>query len=113
MEAAAQTGLDATAPSHFGPKLRAAGFVDVQRKNFKWPLGKWAKGKKNKLLGYYAEEDFNDFLPGSVLGLFTRVLKWTREEVELFLAEVRREKREMKERHFYANLWVPTSFVQG
>jgi hypothetical protein len=32
------------------------------------------------------------------------VLKWTREEVELFLAEVRREKREMKERHFYVNM---------
>ncbi|KAF2690629.1 S-adenosyl-L-methionine-dependent methyltransferase [Lentithecium fluviatile CBS 122367] len=104
IEAAAKTGLDATAPRDFSSKLRAAGFVDIQRKNFKWPLGKWAKGAKNKLLGYYVFEDFMDFLPGGTLGLFTRVLKWTREEVELFLAECRREIREEKGRHFYFNL---------
>jgi hypothetical protein len=103
VEAAAVTGLDATVPSRFGNKLRGAGFVDIQRRNYKWPLGRWAKGKKNKLLGYYVEEDFMDFLPASVLGLFTRVLKWTREEVELFLAECRKETKS-KERHYYVNL---------
>jgi hypothetical protein len=104
IEAAAKTGLDATAPTKFSSKLRAAGFVDIRRKTLKWPVGQWAKGAKNKLLGYYIYEDYNDFLPSSALGLFTRVLKWTREEVELFLAEVRRETREQKERHFYVNM---------
>jgi hypothetical protein len=104
VEAAAQIGLDITAPGHLGTKLRAAGFVDIRRKNCKWPMGKWAKGDKNKQIGYWVQEDWADFLPSSVLGLFTRVLKWSRDEVELFMAEVRKETREQKERHFYANL---------
>lgn len=104
IEAEALSGLDATAANHFGSKLHAAGFVDIRRKSFKWPLGKWVKGEKYKQLGYWVEENFLDFLPSSVFGLFTRVLKWSRDEVELFLSECRREMREHKERHFYAHM---------
>lgn len=103
IEAAAKTGLDATAPSNLAAKLRAAGFVDIHAKCYKWPIGRWAKGAKLKLLGYYVYEDVLDWLPSSALGLFTRVLKWSREEVEVFLAECRRELKDRKDRHFYAN----------
>ncbi|KAF2642299.1 S-adenosyl-L-methionine-dependent methyltransferase [Massarina eburnea CBS 473.64] len=108
IDAAAVTGLDATAPNDFASKLRAAGFVDIRTKNYKWPVGTWGMGKKMKLLGYFANEDFKDWLPSAALGLFTRVLKWSREEVEVFLSECRRERREQRGRHFYANVlfWV-------
>ncbi|KAF1934786.1 S-adenosyl-L-methionine-dependent methyltransferase [Clathrospora elynae] len=103
VEAAGKVGLDGTGPRHFTPKLRDAGFVGVNVKTFKWPVGKWAKGAKFKLLGRFVYEDLMDWLPSSSLGLFTRVLKWSREEVEVFLAECRAEAKR-KDRHYYAEV---------
>lgn len=115
IEAAAITGLDAVAPNYLGPKMRAAGFVDVRAKCYKWPVGRWARGAKMKLLGYYVFEDVMDWLPSSAMALFTRVLKWSREEVELFLADCRRDLKERNGRHFYANTSVQPflNFVPG
>lgn len=84
------------AAASFAEPLRAAGFVDVHAKHYKWPIGTWPKGEKYKLLGRFAKEDLLDWLPSSALALFTRVLKWTREEVEVFLASVRNELKERK-----------------
>lgn len=113
-EAAGKAGLDATGPRHLAPKLQAAGFVNVHVKTYKWPLGKWAKGAKFKLLGRYVYQDLWDALPSLSLGLFTRVLGWSRDEVEVFLAECRQEGKR-KDRHFYADWYVksrqPFSFV--
>ena len=91
--------------------LRAQGFVDIHAKQFNWPVGRWAKGEKNKLLGRFVQEDLNDWLPSSALALFTRVLKWSREEVEVFLATVRQELKD-KKRHFWANVYVLVSSIR-
>ncbi|USP76720.1 hypothetical protein yc1106_03994 [Curvularia clavata] len=104
LEAAKQIGLDGTGPRHFAPQLRSAGFTDINLKMYKWPVGKWAKGAKFKLLGRFVYEDLMDWLPSSSLGLFTRILKWTREEVEVFLSECRAEARR-KDRHYYADVF--------
>ncbi|UPX17159.1 uncharacterized protein EKO05_0007533 [Ascochyta rabiei] len=100
-EAAVKNGLDATGPRHFALKLRNVGFVGVNVKTYKWPLGKWAKGARFKLLGRFVYEDLWDGLPSLSLGLFTRVLQWSREEVEVLLAECRQEMKR-KDRHYYA-----------
>ena len=109
LEAAAKTGLDGSMGSKLAPHLQQAGFVDIRAKNYKWPVGRWAKGAKMKLLGYYVFEDLRDWLPSSALALFTRVLKWTREEVELFLADCRRELNQRNGRKFYANVFFWTA----
>jgi SAM-dependent methyltransferase len=101
-EAAERTGLDASGPRHLAPKFQQAGFVDVNLKTYKWPLGKWAKGAKFKLLGRFVYEDFWDALPSLSMGLFTRVLQWSRDEVEVFLAECRQEGKR-RDRHYYAD----------
>ncbi|KAJ8109272.1 hypothetical protein OPT61_g7585 [Boeremia exigua] len=100
-KAAGKAGLDATGPRHLAPKLQQAGFVTINLKTYKWPLGGWAKGAKFKLLGRYVYEDILQALPSLSLGLFTRVLHWSQEEVEVFLAECRQESKR-KDRHFYA-----------
>ncbi|KAI8934044.1 hypothetical protein NX059_008811 [Plenodomus lindquistii] len=102
IEAANKMGLDATGPRHFTPKFHSAGFVDVNVKTNKWPVGKWAKGAKFKLLGRFVYEDLMGWLPSSSLGLFTRVLKWKHEEVEVFLSECRTEAKR-RDRHYYAD----------
>ncbi|KAF2183321.1 S-adenosyl-L-methionine-dependent methyltransferase [Zopfia rhizophila CBS 207.26] len=103
-EAASTIGIDAASPQKFASSLRSVGFVDIHAKHYKWPVGGWAKGEKMKLLGRFVKEDLMDWLPSSALALFTRVLKWSREEVELFLATCRRELKEERGRHFYANV---------
>lgn len=104
IEAAQKIGLDGTGPRHFTPQLRDAGFTDIHVKMYKWPVGKWAKGARFKLLGHFVYEDLMDWLPSSSLGLFTRILKWSREEVEVFLADCRQEAKR-KDRHYYADVF--------
>jgi hypothetical protein len=103
LEAASKIGIDGAGPRTLSPKLRDAGFVDINLKTFKWPIGKWGKGAKFKLLGRFAYEDIMDWLPSSALGLFTRVLGWTRDEVEVFLSECRAELKR-KDRHYYGEV---------
>lgn len=103
MKSAAKIGVDATGPRHLAPKLRDAGFTDINSKLHRWPVGRWAKGDKLKLLGDLAYADLMDWLPSSSLRLFTSVLKWTQDEVEVFLSECRAEVKR-KDRHFYADV---------
>lgn len=110
-EATHKIGLDAAGPRHLAPRFRDAGFVDINVKTYKWPLGKWAKGAKFKLLGRFVYEDLWDALPSLSLGLFTRTLQWTREEVEVFLAECRQESKR-KDRHYYGEAYVPLASKQ-
>ncbi len=49
-EATAKINLDAGAPRHLAPKFRDAGFVDINLKTYKWPLGKWAKEPSSSCL---------------------------------------------------------------
>ncbi|KNG43947.1 methyltransferase type 12 protein [Stemphylium lycopersici] len=100
LEAAKQIGVDGTGPRHFSPQLRNAGFTNINVNVYKWPVGKWAKGARFKLLGRFVYDDLMDWLPSSSLRLFTRILKWSREEVEVFLSECRAEARR-KDRHYY------------
>ncbi|OCK81962.1 S-adenosyl-L-methionine-dependent methyltransferase [Lepidopterella palustris CBS 459.81] len=103
--AGSRIGLDFRVASNFGPLLQSAGFVDIHATHFKWPYGPWAKGEKMKMLGRFAAQDLEDGLQASVLGLFTKVLGWTREEVEVFLSSVRKEIREGCE-----GIWQPVVF---
>jgi hypothetical protein len=104
-------GMDIFVPGALAEPLRAAGFVNIHAKHYKWPIGPWAKGEKNKLLGRFALEDTMDWLPSSALALFTQMFGWSREEVEVFLASVRKEIKEDKKLHFYATVLVTLSLL--
>ncbi|KAF2709258.1 S-adenosyl-L-methionine-dependent methyltransferase [Pleomassaria siparia CBS 279.74] len=106
VQGAAQAGVDPSAPYHFDTLLRQVGFVDVNLAVHRWPVGQWAKGDKWKRLGKFAQEDLMDWLSSGSLLLFTRVLGWSRERLEVFLAEIRRELKEHKERCFYGQIML-------
>ncbi|GAB7352850.1 hypothetical protein MBLNU459_g3457t1 [Dothideomycetes sp. NU459] len=91
MEATTKAGLDFQAPQKFGKQLQQAGFVDIHIESFAWPIGPWAKGKKQKILGQMALANGKEAIAAGALALFTRVLGWTRESVEEFLTEVQKE----------------------
>ncbi|KAK7565345.1 S-adenosyl-L-methionine-dependent methyltransferase [Phyllosticta paracitricarpa] len=104
--AAAMVGLDMQAPSKFPQMLRALGFEDVHTRRYKWPIGPWAKGSKEKLLGQWALQDCFDGMQGGTMAFFTRVLKMKSEEVEARLAEARKEMKGQK-----IHLYLPVLFT--
>ncbi|KXH51308.1 TAM domain methyltransferase [Colletotrichum nymphaeae SA-01] len=78
-----------------GPKLenwvRQAPFKNVVHQHFKIPLGPWAKDIHNKDLGMCNLAQTLEWLDAFTLKLFIGVLGWTREEVVVLLAQVRKD----------------------
>ncbi|KAF2838003.1 S-adenosyl-L-methionine-dependent methyltransferase [Patellaria atrata CBS 101060] len=99
-EAGTKAGLDLDAAMKIPDLLRQAGFVDIHVKRFKWPIGPWAKGKREKLLGKWCLQDILDGAQGMALAFFTRILGFSRERVEVLLSEFRKELQAQKS-HFY------------
>lgn len=83
-------GVDLLAMKRNAQLLRDAGFINIEQKIFKIPLGTWPKNKTMKVIGLYMRSVIYDGLQGISMGPFTRALKWTPEEVELFLVDVRK-----------------------
>lgn len=76
-----------------------AGYENVTEVIHKWPTNPWPKGKKEKLLGVYEQENLTDGLPAFCMAFFTRVMGWSKEAVEVFMVEVRRD---IRDRHIHA-----------
>jgi hypothetical protein len=95
MEGAKRAGVDLAAPLKWAEQLRAAGFIEIHTRWYNWPIGPWAKQKKNKLIGRYALANFHD-AAGASVAMFTRVLGWSIEEHQVLIAEVRNEQKEQK-----------------
>jgi len=88
-------GKNMAAPKLWKAQLEAAGFVDVHAKWFHWPVGTWAKGKKNKLLGKMLWQDFFHGID-TVAPLLSKILGWDEERVGTFLEETREEMKAEK-----------------
>ncbi|EAW12408.1 class I SAM-dependent methyltransferase [Aspergillus clavatus NRRL 1] len=82
-----------------------AGFEDVVERRYKLPIGPWAKDKHLKTLGRYFRLVCEESLEMWVMMLWTKVLGWPRDEVEVTLAEMRQAFRNPN-LHAYANVTV-------
>ncbi|GME23778.1 Methyltransferase domain-containing protein [Neofusicoccum parvum] len=71
-------------------QLEEAGFVDVQERVFKVPLGPWPKDRLLKKVGRYYQAIAMDGLQAIALRPICKGLGWMPEEVEVFLAGVRK-----------------------
>ncbi|KAF9632468.1 putative methyltransferase domain-containing protein [Lasiodiplodia theobromae] len=78
-----------------GPKLgdwlKNAGFKNVHVDLYKVPSGPWPKDKLMREIGTINLLQALDGMEGFSLRLFTGVLGWTAEEVNVFCAKVRQE----------------------
>jgi hypothetical protein len=81
---------------HLEDKMREAGFVNISVRVFHVPIGVWPKNRLLKTVGLYWREILLLGVEPIALGPFTRGLKWTREQVEVFLVQVR---------HSYGDSW--------
>ncbi|KAJ3549980.1 hypothetical protein NM208_g233 [Fusarium decemcellulare] len=90
-EVAVKLGRKFARTSTFKDTLAKAGFVDIVETRFKWPTNRWPKDPKYKELGAWNNENSNILLEALTLAPFTRGLGWSREEVEIFLVNLRKD----------------------
>ncbi|OHE96998.1 TAM domain methyltransferase [Colletotrichum orchidophilum] len=95
-EASERTGREFIEPTSLKAKMIEAGFVDVELRMYKWPHNEWPKEDRYRNLGYWTKENFGTALEALCMAPFTRVLGWTRNEVNVLLIDVRKDLRNMK-----------------
>lgn len=85
-------GIDfhAAAGGKIAAMMRDAGFENVHEQIFHVPLGTWAKHPNLKMVGEYWRHILLVGAQAIALGPLTRGCGWTREQVEVFLIEVRK-----------------------
>ncbi|KAL1964156.1 hypothetical protein VTN77DRAFT_7244 [Rasamsonia byssochlamydoides] len=89
-------------------KMEKAGFVDVKEFVFKKPVGSWSKDPKMKEIGRFQLVQQLQAVESYTPALFSRVLGWTKMEIEVLIAKVRNELKDHS-----LHLYVPVYFVYG
>ncbi|KAK1460629.1 TAM domain methyltransferase [Colletotrichum cuscutae] len=107
-EAMIQLGREYVSVSGLKTVVEEIGFVDVELSRYKWPVNTWPNEAKYKELGAYNHENIVGAVEALAMALFTRALRWSREEVEGFLGDVRRDLRNPE---FHA--YFPVYFIVG
>lgn len=90
-EASTAFGTPASSPRYLKGWMLEAGFVDVEEHILKLPVGVWPKNKRFKNIGLFEMVNMEEGLGSLSMMLFTRALKWSPEQVELFLMDVRKD----------------------
>lgn len=90
IEALAALGVNFNATLLLEQMMRDAGFVNVSCRIFHVPIGLWPKNKVLKLVGLYWRTILIDGLSPIAYGPMTRGLKWSKEQVDVWLVEVRK-----------------------
>ncbi|KAH8679298.1 S-adenosyl-L-methionine-dependent methyltransferase [Ilyonectria robusta] len=81
--------------------MEEAGFVDIQTWDLKAPIGGWAKDDRLREIGLFAQAALEQDYEGYVLYMANMVLGWSKEEVSLYCAQLRREIRSGKFHPYY------------
>ncbi|PYH88148.1 methyltransferase [Aspergillus ellipticus CBS 707.79] len=85
--------------------MHKAGFVNVHEDIFKLPQSPWPKDQKMKDLGRYHQVNMLEALGPYCYALFTRVMGWQRAEIEVFVASMRQELRDLN-LHLYTKVHI-------
>lgn len=71
--------------------MTEVGFIDIVENRFKWPTNRWPKDERYKELGAWQNANMTNGLEGFTMAPLTRAYGWTKEEVTLFLVDVRKD----------------------
>lgn len=69
--------------------MEQAGFVDVVEKHSYWPLDSWPRGRSEKQIGVWTQQNLLDGLNAMRMAALTRGLGWSTERVDVFFVEVK------------------------
>lgn len=101
----ARFGMDVTLPKKLEPLLRDAGFVNIQCKVKKVPIGVWAKNKTLRLVGLYQKFAVLDLMP-ALAGRPFEALGMSQAESQVTLAVARNALEDPKvHRYFNYYFW--------
>lgn len=123
-ESATVFGKDLASVPTWKERFEQAGFINVRQEVLKvgcdpdfyasrtrmltvrqLPQSPWPKDPKLKELGKYHQINMLEAMPIYCYALFTRVLGWKREEIEVMLAGVRRDLRDLSN-HIYTEVYM-------
>ncbi|OQD70773.1 hypothetical protein PENPOL_c001G01527 [Penicillium polonicum] len=93
-ESSRMFGKDMQSSPSWKDRMKKAGFVNVREDVLKLPQSPWPKDPKLKELGRYHQLNMLEAMPIYTYALFSRVLGWTRAEIEGLLAGIRMELRD-------------------
>ena len=88
---AKKLGRDWSCATKYKQYMRDAGFVDVQERQYKWPINTWPKAKQYKTLGSWVLQNFLNGVHAASMAVLSRGLGMSREEVEMLLVDVRND----------------------
>ena len=86
-------------------QMLEVGFVDVEVKEFKTPIGQWPQDEKMRETGAFQLVAMLEGIGGLTMALWTRFLGWKREDVEDELVKVKKE-MQSKNVHSYWPTYV-------
>ncbi|KAJ3541687.1 hypothetical protein NM208_g4493 [Fusarium decemcellulare] len=81
--------------------MREAGFLDIQVKDIQVPIGGWPKDETLKEAGRFAQLALERDLEGYTCYIASQFLGWSREEISVYCAQLRRELHNGKVHAFY------------
>ncbi|KDN63519.1 putative methyltransferase domain-containing protein [Colletotrichum sublineola] len=81
--------------------MEEAGFEDITEWNNKAPIGNWPKDPIKKEIGEWAQLTLLSDIEGYVLFMANVMSTWTREEIQVYAAQLRREIRSGKFHGYY------------
>lgn len=79
--------------------MEEIGFVDIVSTKYKWPTNPWPRDEKHKLIGEWSFANNIEGIEAWYMAPLTRVLGWKKEEVQVFLIDIRKE---LKDRNIHA-----------
>ncbi|KAM3076594.1 hypothetical protein ACMFMG_007400 [Clarireedia jacksonii] len=96
LEGSIKLGRDLNSCLKYKTQMQNRGFTNVTETIYSWPSNKWPKDPKAKELGMWNLENLSGGASGLSMAIFTRLLGWTVEELEVFLVDVRKDMRNTK-----------------
>ncbi|QSZ36771.1 hypothetical protein DSL72_006654 [Monilinia vaccinii-corymbosi] len=82
-KAATKAGRSMNVANRLKGWYEAAGFVDVQEKIYKLPINPWPEDRNLQKLGQMSEENWLACLSSFSMALFSRILDWKQEQIEV------------------------------
>lgn len=105
LEASIKLGIPLNSALTVKNIMEETGYVDVVEVIYQWPVNKWPADKRMKEIGIWSHEATVSNLSGMTMALYTRGLDWSPQEVEVFLADVRKDMKNPKI-HSYWPIYV-------
>ncbi|KAM7211100.1 Demethylmenaquinone methyltransferase [Rhypophila decipiens] len=81
--------------------MEAAGWKDIVKEDIKVPIGSWPRGEREKTMGIFSRGMWEADAEGYVLYIWGTVMGWSREEIQVYIAHLRRQVRDPNVHSWY------------